>query len=333
MLQDKIFESSVKIKRDRYKPLFCSTEFYQVHESTFCKAKTFLDTTVHGNVAPLERFIVFTLLLSLLRRQHDWFGGFEAASSDSQSIPNDNPSTSSILNYVTLNDFRLMFDLKIPNKVAADLPLLKVIQQIRIKSIPRAALWGLHFASQNPSLFEVTKEIPSPLDLLKIQTRGRRVFTFDDSIEAIQQWSEFSISGRDPLSFWLHDLVHCWEYFAFPEKMRAQQHFYQLMDLLIEQNTIPRTAFHGRDLTSEKLNYVISDMNSHPLHLLKTLRAILDAEDSQSWLKVCDFIESITGAPSALLCINNKQEEVSRYGALLHELSQINSVWLKAYNL
>lgn len=318
LLQEKIFQFSVRNKRDRYKPLFCDSNFYESNLGNFWKLKTILDTKLLGPTASLERFVTYTLFLSLLRRPDDWFAGFHPNFDTSEAIPLPG------LNYVTLNDIQSIAQIRIPKKLAADISLAEVVQKIRIKSIPYAALWGLQFACKNPHRFVMTSVAPSPLELLKIQSRGNRVLTFCESIE---NWPKFSISGRDPLSFWLHDLVHCWEYFAFPENELPQKQIYQMIEFLIHKNILPVELFTKGNSKSEELNYIISDMNSHPLHLLKTLRAVLDDADPNYWIQICDFISS-----KALLCINNKQIEVSQYAAMLQELSQISSASLKLVN-
>jgi hypothetical protein len=101
--------------------------------------------------------------------------------------------------------------------------------------------------------------------MLEIQCAGQRFVTV-----MLKPEDQFRSHGRHPgaLEFLLHDLEHAHKYFGDPLLAHGQQRFFRfLRDSL---NTWP--SFDSQ--FERELDYVCADMNSHPLHMLKYLKAI-----------------------------------------------------------
>jgi hypothetical protein len=107
-------------------------------------------------------------------------------------------------------------------------------------------------------------DVPTPTEMLNIQCEGRRYVTI------LFAWEEqFRIRGRHAgaLEFLLHDLEHAHKFFADEELCAAQIRFFRLL----AQTQFPD---FDEDFVRE-LDYVRADMNSHPVHMFKYLKAIL----------------------------------------------------------
>ena len=76
MRQEINHQYSVRKIRDRYKPLFCDQNFYEINQKKFAMLATKIVADETQMPDRYEKFILSTLFLSLLRRPHDWFGGF-----------------------------------------------------------------------------------------------------------------------------------------------------------------------------------------------------------------------------------------------------------------
>jgi hypothetical protein len=69
----------------------------------------------------------------------------------------------------------------------------------------------------------------------------------------------------------MHDLEHAHKFFGDPELFRGQIHFFNRLRL-----SLPRfEEWRADPLFAKDLDYLLSDMNSHPVHLVKYLKAIV----------------------------------------------------------
>ena len=328
-------QSFVRNKRDRYKPLFCDRDFYEKNQKHFAILATNIVTGAKTEVDPFEKFIVTTLLLSLLRRPLNWFGGIRKNTLCNSQLPSAN---SSYLNSVKMKNFTDSVGVKWVGGINPEISVYEFLNSVKIKSIPEKVFWSLNFLCQNKNLFLISNETPTPYELLKIQARGQRVITFEENFYL---WKELIYEHRDVLSFWLHDLVHAAEFFQNDEQKKLQIYFYRWIEELSTNSSreMCLTHFLSIDHHRTKFEYLISDMNSHPLHLIKTFRAILDEHDPQNWQKVIASTDEIlaqvysgdscnTQSLDVLLKVNSPDYEPYHYDALLHILSRINEIWL-----
>jgi hypothetical protein len=112
--------------------------------------------------------------------------------------------------------------------------------------------------------------IPSPEEVLAQQTQGRRCVTV---MVKEAQLKRYILGERDSLSFTMHDLIHA-DHFYFHNEMRESQvAFYNFL-----KNGLSKGLFEehlkNEDFCRE-FDYLISDMNAYPIHLLKCLKAAL----------------------------------------------------------
>ena len=324
MRQQINYQNTVRKIRDRYKPLFCDQNFYELNQKNFATLATkFVTCDFQMPVKPddYEKFILNTLFLSLLRRPNDWFGGFRKTKSES---PNENAD--SFLSRFQMKPFADILKIRWPKTICNEISVLEFLNSVKIKSIPDSVFWSLNFVTNNKKLFHITKQAPTPYELLTFQARGQRVLTFDDDY---RQWPQLNYHHRDVLSFWLHDLVHAAEFFQNETQMQSQIYFYRWIELLMKSGCFSEFLIDHKN--RERFDYLISDMNSHPLHLLKTLRAILDEADSRFWLNTIATTEKILCYPienGSLGLINSKQFDQPSYDAALHVLYCINEKWV-----
>jgi hypothetical protein len=323
--------------RDRYKPLFCDQNFYETNQKNFALLATKISLEKILMPCPFEKFILCTLFLSLLRRPQDWFGGlrkdkFVLHNSPSIDIIDSNkPFNSDFLSSRPIKPMAVALGIKWPQVLSDEISFYEFIQLVKIKSVPDSVFWSLNFIINNKQLFIITQQIPTPYELLSIQARGQRVLTFDDNF---QIWPELNYGHRDVLSFWLHDLIHAAEFFQDRNKMRQQIFIYRWIELLMNLNVFSEFLLHCKNRI--RFEYLISDMNSHPLHLLKTLRAILDEASPGLWSEVLTKTENILGCSNSvddLQMVNSEQFTPAHYDAMLQILSCINEKWVLSNKL
>ena len=256
--------------KDSFKPLFCKIEFYQNNTHNFETINSFISSETH--LSTQQKIILWIVLLSLLRRPHDWFGGITAQKrlSTENFIKNEkNLST-------TRQDFSFFeitqkCQIEWPQKLDNSISFFDFINIIKIKPLPEIALQSLVNIFTHAYPIEVLNYEPSPFELLEIQTQSYRIITFDPDFT---KWSETLYGHRDPLSFWLHDCIHAEHFFSHPEQMQMQIGFYRFVHKALKSDFLASCQL-SQEFNSA-FNYLISDMNTHPLHLLKTFKAILD---------------------------------------------------------
>jgi hypothetical protein len=120
---------------------------------------------------------------------------------------------------------------------------------------------------------ELWNQIPTPLELLKVQACGKRVITVFTSAELWEQ-THF---GKSAWEFVVHDLVHADHFFENPVWRDGQVQFYQFILEKWDHPLIESLKLH----CLEQFDYLISDMNSHPQHMYQTLAAL----SLQAWKK------------------------------------------------
>lgn len=137
----------------------------------------------------------------------------------------------------------------------------------RYRSLPDAALIVLEKWQRNEISLQLLFHVPTSIEVLRAQARGERCVSALISREEILEFEE---DGRDFLSFLIHDLVHAQHFFADPESSQRQIKFAREMLPLVEAGVFLNTSLQA------EFEYLISDMNSHVVHLLKTLKSLSD---------------------------------------------------------
>lgn len=136
--------------------------------------------------------------------------------------------------------------------------------------VRRSSILGLKFWLENPGKAILLKRIPSPTEMLDIQTEGIRFVSLlgDENVPESQL-------GRhaDTFAFFLHDLEHLYKFNTDAESHRGQRNFFLELRLWLHNGALDFALTQAGFLP--RLEYLMSDMNSHPMHLFKYLKAIL----------------------------------------------------------
>ena len=112
--------------------------------------------------------------------------------------------------------------------------------------------------------------IPSPQDVLAMQCEGQRPVTI---IAHFPRLLQPVLTKPNAFAFMLHDLEHAWKFFHDGALSEMQQRFFCAMGRCVAEGWFVN---HCEDATfSNKFDYLISDMNTHPEHSLQYLKAIL----------------------------------------------------------
>lgn len=115
---------------------------------------------------------------------------------------------------------------------------------------------------------ELRYDIPSPQEMLEAQVEGLRFVTLMPEPE--QQLLNYG-RHKDACAFTLHDLEHAHKFYGDANSCRGQICFFRGLKV-----ALPLFVPWSSDSVFERdLNYLMSDMNSHPVHLVKFLKAIV----------------------------------------------------------
>lgn len=254
------------MNKDRYRYVFCEYQFYSAHQSTFSLWKSRF-----SNLKPVEKTLAWVVGLGCLRRSDDWFGG--------QRQNKFSSDTKSFQHPFSLKNLFEGTSISIPNKIDPEINLIDFINQVRIKAFPETCLRGLFSLSAGIYPLIITEKIPTPHELLKIQITGQRVISINEDFES---WPDTLYAGRDYLGFLMHDLIHADHFFHKPEYRNAQLGFFIFIENLLSDDSLVCLQM------SEKFNagfeYIISDMNSHPVHLFQTFKSLVYQQNKNDFV-------------------------------------------------
>lgn len=112
--------------------------------------------------------------------------------------------------------------------------------------------------------------VPTPRAVLRLQADGSRPVTV---IAAYPRLLQPVLDKADAYAFVCHDLEHAWQFFHDPARCRAQQRFARRLERAWTLGAFDR--YLTDSVFAEKFLYLAADMNTHVLHSLQYLRAIL----------------------------------------------------------
>ena len=152
------------------------------------------------------------------------------------------------------------------------------------RTIPSATLALLGWLRDGWPLRLMTR-IPKPREVLHLQARGRRVVTLIDLPRAA-----FPVLHKaDGFEFLVHDLEHAWKFCHDPEQHQLQRRFFGCLEQALEAGLFDSCL--GDATFAERFDYLISDMNTHPVHGLAYCRAVLiehllhrESKGASEWL-------------------------------------------------
>lgn len=268
------------LKKDRYRPRFCQPSFYETNQFLFTHWKN-----IFQNLSLTEKVQAWVIALTCLRRPTDWFGGIRTKplklKQDQFAINPHSLTVSELFNNTTI---------RTPKKISESWCLRQLLASVLIKPLPETCLHPLFQMSDPHFPLEIISFVPTPLELLNLQIQGRRVITFHENFES---WPNDINNDRDFLSFIIHDLIHADHFFKSTQQRQGQLGFYLFIKKIMNDSHLQKLLTHP--VFKIQFEYMISDMNSHPVHLFKTFRAItnqtlqndeLSNQIWNSWTKV-----------------------------------------------
>lgn len=217
-----------------------------------------------------EMAAIYILIFAFLRRPKDFLGG--PHSEHLAFSPKENAFPAKEV--VQIFRDQLPTPLKEAKSLARleqESSFINTFCQLSWRSIPLSVPRSLCAWQAGQYPLVLLTHVPTPDEVMDLQAQGRRCVSMLTRPSELENFVE---EGRDVLGFIVHDLIHADHFFADPQKAAAQIQFSQ--KLLRVRGLPPIQDMLGKDdLFQKEFHYLASDMNSVPLHLLKTLKAIL----------------------------------------------------------
>lgn len=261
--------------KDRYRHVFCDYDFYSSHQNLFKMWKSRFQ-----NLSDVDKVAAWVAALGCLRRPQDWFGGFRKEKFLISTNAHQHP--------LNISDIFDETPVQIPLQISSKMNLTDFLNQVRIKAFPESCHRSLCYMISRRYPLDVVRHIPTPAELLKIQTSGRRIISLNENVE---DWPEQKYSGRDHLGFLMHDLIHADHFFYEPKHQIGQLGFFKFVEnILLDEGLV---SLLGAENFKTQFEYLISDMNSHPVHLFQTLKTLLfmknqnDFLSEKTWINWC----------------------------------------------
>ena len=247
--------------------------------------EAFLDSKSDLAFSCLEKFIalwrqkrltdaeitgVYIFIFAFLRRPKDFLGGVHQQAIDSFVLPQP-ISGQEVIRLIKEELPPDLASAKSLDRLNNQNPFLENFCRLSWRSIPLSVSQSLMAWQSGRYPLHLLTTVPSPKDVLHMQAQGLRCVSMLHQKNEIQNFVE---EGRDVFGFIVHDLIHADHFFADPHKAQAQILFSQKLVQVLEFPQIQMMITKDPVFESE-FHYLMSDMNSVPLHLLKTLKAIL----------------------------------------------------------
>jgi hypothetical protein len=139
----------------------------------------------------------------------------------------------------------------------------------RFRYVSSYAIWSLKSWLNQEIPLVLYHRIPGPLEVLTLQSQGKRCVSalYDEN-----QISQLILGKKDYLDFFLHDLEHAYKFYHNNQFYQGQVGFYKLLLQAMTENLFSEVMASN---LKDSFEYVISDMNSHPVHLMKCLKMIM----------------------------------------------------------
>ncbi len=251
------------IRAGRFKHRLLEQDF--LHSKAMDKAidliQEFKSLHIQNQISNTEWTAIYIFILSYFRRPKDFLGG-----------PHKEFETRQISGALQMQDIRKIMQLPILNSRIQDTEnFLEVFCTHSLRSIPLSVQKSISFWHSNPQRLIHFEHIPSPEDVMNMQALGRRCVSVLTKPTEMQSFVE---AGRDVLGFVVHDLIHADHFFQDPEQAQTQIAFSRKMQILNALPEIQNRIKTDIEFMNE-WHYLISDMNTVSLHLLKSLKAIL----------------------------------------------------------
>jgi len=116
----------------------------------------------------------------------------------------------------------------------------------------------------------VYEHIPAPEEGLHMLARVARPVTI---LSNYPRLSRPVLNKANAYAFMVHDLEHAYKYFHDPHLHRNQKDFFMVIERALRDGLFD--DYRRDPLFADRFDYLISDMNTHVMHSLQFLRAIL----------------------------------------------------------
>lgn len=261
----------------------------------------FIKLWKQGHLQDIEMVAIYIWIFSFLRRPQNFFGGPHANRLMFQCAPT----------YLTSRQAVGLLRTTLPGSLQSAKSLLRFENENTFfehfcshswRSIPFSAVRALAEWALGHYPLKLMTDIPSPDEVLEMQTQGWRCVSM--LIEECQI-KNFVLEGRDVLGFLLHDLIHADHFFSDHDNALAQIHFSKKLRQVRHSDRVQEIIRNDPEFVDE-FHYLMADMNTVPLHLLKSLKAIFLAHfkrrdfcplgqslSTKSELEFSTFFESI----------------------------------------
>ncbi|QLY24328.1 hypothetical protein [Bdellovibrio sp. KM01] len=258
------------LRAGRFRHRLLDETFLENHSAQAVRSLTpFVQMWTSQKISDEEMVGAYLLTFTFLRRPTDFLGGLHnlplprnhsrgvsgnlIVSTLRQTLPEELNAAKSLRPLETDGDFVMTFTghswRSIPFSVQKSLSAWK------------AGLYPLNLLTH----------LPTADDVLLMQAQGQRCVSMLLKPDEIHSFVE---EGRDVLGFIVHDLIHADHFFNDPLRAQAQVHFCQKLLEVLKLPAIQHMLFVD-EVFRKEFHYLMSDMNSVPLHLLKTLKAVL----------------------------------------------------------
>lgn len=211
-----------------------------------------------GEISEAELVSLFLLATLSLRFPGTWAG----ARRPSLEIPHQ-------LNF-PLSKIPWQWEPNIQRRLRGVTDIGELLNHFALRSTPEAVNRALLNWSQDHYHLKLFFNIPSPREVLDQQIRGERCVTM---FRSAKELSRLILGERDPLSFTMHDLIHADHFYHHNHTFDGQVDFYNFLYQCLEKNhfesLLPNEEF------AREFDYLISDMNAYPVHLMKCLKSAL----------------------------------------------------------
>jgi hypothetical protein len=203
------------------------------------------------------------------------------------------------------------FEPNVVKRLSDIVSLQDIFLNFGLKSTPLSVNRALLGWSAREYHLELMFRIPTPCEVLLQQKQGHRVVT------AIidQRMKSYIMGERDALSFLMHDLIHANHFFKENASYTGQIGLYGLLDTTINYFDLSNPGF------AHEFEYIISDMNAYPIHLLKCLKSAMIHYFSEKYYQ--DWLIPLN-PPRALFALNTKSY-------IANEMDPIILRWLESF--
>lgn len=198
-----------------------------------------------------------------------------------------------------------------------------IFNHFALKSIPLAVNRSLLGWGQGEYRLRLFFHIPTPKEVLKQQVLGERCVTV---LTKENEIAKYVLGERDHLGFTLHDLIHADHFFRDNEHHKGQIEFYRLLKHGVESGAF-QGALEDKEFERE-FEYLISDMNAYPVHLMKCLKSALihysptGKDYFEEWISRHDFSDEFK---SSLKNLNSEgYENLREDGIILRGLKMVS---------